>query len=138
MIIIASASCPQQYQPVLTPRNTKQIRNLQMKHRQRFQLTHNALYNLHELAYDLDGFVHKITTCPNLVVIFALRSMVVELETILQFNLHSQLLSYDTTFQLVTSVCQHYSSDTHCLSLLLSCQLFFSSTSESLKLFTVN
>ena len=71
-----------------------------MHHRQQFRLTHDALYNLHEVAYDLDGFVHQITTYPDLVVICALKSMVVELETVLQLNAHSQLLSYDTTFQL--------------------------------------
>ena len=71
-----------------------------MKMRQRFRLTHDALYNLHELAYDFDGFVLKITTYPDLVVMCAMKSMVVEMEGVLQSNATSQLLSYDTTFQL--------------------------------------
>ena len=71
-----------------------------MKQRQRFRLTNDALYNLHELAYDLDGFVLKISTYPDLVVICAMKSMVVEMEGVLQSHAMPQLLSYDTTFQL--------------------------------------
>ena len=97
---IANASCSQEHQPVLMPRNTKQIRNLQIKHHRKFCLTYDALYNLHELAYDLDSFAFKISTFPDLLVICGLKSMLVELETISQLKLHSQLLSYDITFQL--------------------------------------
>ena len=46
----------------LYPRNTKQVSNMQARVRQKFRLIHDALYNLHELAYDLDGFLAKITT----------------------------------------------------------------------------
>ena len=73
---------------------------MRMKMRQKFRLTHDALYNLHELAYDLDGFVLKISTYPDLVVVCAMKSMVVEMEGVLQSRAVPQLLSYDTTFQL--------------------------------------
>ena len=80
--------------------NSKQIKNLQMKHHQSLWLTHDALYNLHEMAYDLNGFVLKITTYPDLVVICAIQSMLNDFETVLELNAHLQLLSYDTTFKL--------------------------------------
>ena len=51
---------------VLLPRNVKQIKNLQGKDRQSVHLTHDALYNVHELAYDLEDFVYKIITFPDL------------------------------------------------------------------------
>ena len=41
------------------PHNFRQIKNLQYKERQKSRLTHDAIYNLHELAYDLDGFVNN-------------------------------------------------------------------------------
>ena len=98
---VAKGDCQPQHQPVLKPRNTKQISNLQAKERQRFRLTHDALYNLHELAYDLDGFVAKITTYPDLMVICGSNLMVSELDRVLQTSTEApQLLSYDTTFQL--------------------------------------
>ena len=94
------ASCPTVYQPVLVARNSKQVQNVQMKQRQRLRLSHDALYILHELAYDLDGFVLKITTYPDLVVVCGMKSMIVEMESVLQNEARSQLSSYDTTFQL--------------------------------------
>ena len=54
---------------VLIPRNPEQISNLQAKERQLTCLIDDALYNLHELAYDLDEYVSKIVTFPDLLVI---------------------------------------------------------------------
>ena len=98
---IASCSCLDQYQPVLKPRNTKQVSNAQYKGRQSFRLTHDALYNLHELAFDLHDFVAKIISYPDLMVLCGMPCMAQELESVLVSNSASpQLLSYDTTFQL--------------------------------------
>jgi hypothetical protein len=97
---IATNDCGGDHQPVLNPRNSKQIANMQFKERQQFRLTHDALYNLHEVAYDLNGFVAKITTYPDLVLICGLQTMTKELDNLIQSSLSSpQLLSYDTTFQ---------------------------------------
>ena len=52
--------------PVLLPRNRKQVSNCQHLRRQAFRLSHDALYNLHELSYDIPDFVHKIVTFPDL------------------------------------------------------------------------
>ncbi len=56
--------CPPTLQSMYMPRNLRQIKNIQYKERQKCRLTHDAIYNLHEIAYDLDGFVKVITTYP--------------------------------------------------------------------------
>ncbi len=67
----------------------------------KLRLTHDALYNVHELAYDLEDFVKIITTYPDLIIICGLNKLITELKSILQTDSECpQLLSYDTTFQL--------------------------------------
>lgn len=88
-------------QPVCLPRNVKQIQNAQAQKRQKSRLSHDALYNLHEIAYDLNGFVHKIETYPNLTVICGLKHLTDQLNNLIQLKSDIPiLLSYDTTFQL--------------------------------------
>ena len=50
----------------------------------KFRLTHDALYNIHELAYDLDGFIAKIITHPDLVLICGSKNMARDLDQLLQ------------------------------------------------------
>ena len=64
------------------------------------RLTHDALYNLHELAYDIKNFVLKIITFPDLIVICGLKELTAEVDRLLQIDSSGQLLSYDTTFKL--------------------------------------
>ena len=88
-------------QPVLVPQNVKQVRNAQASQRQAFRLSHDALYNLHEMAYDRCGFVRKIVTYPDLVVMCALQNLTEELNRLVLAELDLPiLLSYDTTFSL--------------------------------------
>ena len=75
--------CSAVQQSVCMPRNLRQIKNLQSKERQKSRLTRDALYNLHEIAYDLDGFVKIIHTYPDLIVICGLDELVHELSLIL-------------------------------------------------------
>ena len=83
------------------PRNPKQISNLQAKERQKSRLSHDALFNLHEITFDLDGYVSKIVTYPDLLVICGLNSILSELDRIISAGTQSPiLLSYDTTFKL--------------------------------------
>ena len=98
----ANSYAPQEYHSVFTPRNQKQVSNLQARYRQRVRISHDALYNLHELSYDLGNFVHKITTYPDLIVVCGLKHMLKELNRLIQIQstTSSQLMSYDTTFQL--------------------------------------
>ena len=92
---------PSSLQTIYLPRNVKQIQNAQAQKRQTFRLSHDALYNLHEVAYDLNGFVHKIETYPNLTVICGLKHLTDQLNSLIQLKSDIPiLLSYDTTFQL--------------------------------------
>ena len=80
--------------PSLLPRNTRQVINLQHNEHQQSRLSHDALYNLHELSLDLSGFVKVISVC-------GLDVILEEMEMVLcTQSTNSQLLSYDTTLQL--------------------------------------
>ena len=63
--------------------------------------SHDALFNLHKIAFNLDGYVSKIVTYPDLLVICGLKSILSELNWIISTGIQSLiLLSYDTTFKL--------------------------------------
>ena len=92
---------PPTHMPVLQPQNSKQVQNITSKQLQKQRLSHDALYNLHELAVDLPDFVHAICTHPHLVCICINKELLDELDCVLLVQSPSpQLLSYDTTFQL--------------------------------------
>ncbi len=98
-----ASSVTHEHHSVQLPRNRKQVKNLQSRFRQRLRLSHDALYNLHELSYDNDinDFVHKIVTYPDVIVICGLKKMLTETNRLLQIESSAlQLLSYDTTFKL--------------------------------------
>jgi hypothetical protein len=98
---IANNCCTAALQPSSLPRNTRQITNIQQKERQKFRLTHDAIYNLHEMSYDMNDFVKIISTFPDLIVIFGLDVITKELNLLLNIQTENQqLLSYDTTFKL--------------------------------------
>ena len=97
---IASMCCDPSQIPVQTPRNIKQLRNLRFKHLNKLRISQDALYNLHEIAYDIPGFVWKITTFPDLTCICGLQELLEEFDRVLSLDTSFQLLSYDTTFQL--------------------------------------
>ena len=94
-----TSSVPPEYHSIFTPRNIKQVSNLQTRYRQRLRLSHDALYNLHELSYDLNSFVLKIVTYPDLIVVCGLNPMIKNINRLFSIQ-NKQLLSYDTTFQL--------------------------------------
>ena len=50
----------------------KQLRNLYHKQLQLSCLSHDDTYNLHEIAYDIPGYIHKIITLPDLVCVIPL------------------------------------------------------------------
>ena len=91
---IAKNDCLPEHQPVLKPKNVKQISNVQAQNRQKYRLTHDALYNIHELAFNLDGFIAKIITYSDLIVVCGSTLMVAELGKVLQASTNvPQLLS---------------------------------------------
>ena len=109
---IATMSCNNDKVTTETPRHVKQLRNLRYDHLHKSGLSKDGLYNLHEITYDIPGFVWKIVTYPDLVVIFDLQELLEELDKVLLLDCDHQLLSYDTTFQLgdfyVSPVVQSY------------------------------
>ena len=75
--------------------------NIRSKLVEKHRLSHNALYNLHELATDLPNFLHTICTHPDLVCVCGNKALFAKLDRVLIIDSPSaQLLSYDTTFQL--------------------------------------
>ena len=97
---VANISCTPQSAPVYTPRNLKQIQNLRQAHLTKKRISHDTLYNIHEIAFDIPNFIWKITTFPDLVCICGLKDILSEFERVLNLKSKCQLLSYDTTFQL--------------------------------------
>ena len=92
---------PSTHMTVLQPRNDKQVENIRTKQLQKHRISHDALYNLHEMAVDMPDFIHTIRTHPDLVCVCGQRALLEELDRVLLLNSPSaQLLSYDTTFQL--------------------------------------
>lgn len=63
---VGSLDCPPESVPVTIPRDMKQLRNMRYKQLQRFRLSRDDLYNIHEIAYDISGFTRRITTFPDL------------------------------------------------------------------------
>ena len=100
--LVSKASCSSLHQPVLVPRNIKQIRNAQAKERQLTRLSHDAIVNLHALAADLEDYVLKIDTFPDLVVVCGFKDLFQQLDNLISLNYCPKpvLLSYDATFQL--------------------------------------
>ncbi len=79
----------------------KQLHNLRYKHLNESRISRDALYNLHDIAYDIPGFfTWKITTFPDLVCICGLQEILEEADNVLTLKSSGQLLSYDTTFQM--------------------------------------
>lgn len=97
---VAAINCNSNIVPVHTPRNMKQLRNLRFKQLAQSRLSQDALYNLHEIAYDIPGFVWKITSYPDLICVCGLQEILNELDRVLLLDSSAQILSYDTTFQL--------------------------------------
>ena len=60
-------------------------------------VTDCELYNVHEMALDMENFVHFITTFPDLLIICGLKQILEEMELVLGNQSLDQLLSYDTT-----------------------------------------
>ena len=98
---LVTAVPPPMHMPVKQPRDTKQAKNIRSKLLEKHRLSHDALYNLHELTMDLSDFVHSIRTHPDLVCVCGNKALFAELDRVLIIDSPSaQLLSYDTTFQL--------------------------------------
>ncbi|XP_044182200.1 uncharacterized protein LOC122963007 [Acropora millepora] len=78
--------------------NVEQLRNLKKKINRQQRLTWDEIYNVHEMALDMENFVHHITTFPDMVIVCGLKQVLEEMELVLGDGGIDQLLSYDTTF----------------------------------------
>ena len=65
---------PPTHLAVKQPRNTKQVKNIRSKVLEKQRLSHDGLYNLHELAIELPDFIHLIHTYPDLVCVCVVRN----------------------------------------------------------------
>ena len=84
--------------PLKHPRSIKQAKNIRSSILGQQRLSHDVLYNLHELAIDNPEYIH---THPNLVCICGQQALFEEFDRLLLTDSQSpQLLSYDTTFKL--------------------------------------
>lgn len=86
--------------PTALPRNSQQVKNTIKNAKQAGRLSRDALYNVHELAFDT-GFIHNIQTYPDLSIICYHPDMIQLFKSTLNSNNateQSQHLSYDTTF----------------------------------------
>ena len=92
---------PTTHLPVMQPRISQQVENIRNKQIRQNRISHDALYNLHEIAFDMPEFVYKIETHPDLLRICGAQTILQEFEKVLLLKSPSaQLLSYDTTFKL--------------------------------------
>jgi len=95
------------------PRNVEQIRNTQKTQRNASRLSHDALYNLYEFAYD-SNFIHCIVIYPDVSLICYNPSIVELFSSLLCSATDSDkptvTMTYDTTFNSVTFMSQLCSS----------------------------
>ena len=92
---------PSTHIAVLQPKDTRQVKNIKSQQQKTFKLTHDSLYNLHEIAADVPDFVHAIITHPDLICVCGSKELLEEFDRVLLLESPvPQLLSYDTTFQL--------------------------------------
>ena len=85
---------------ILNPRNREQVRNCQKSERHKMKLSHDSLYNLLLLAYELGDFVHHISIYPDLICAVGLKLVIKEFSKLLECDTgeHQMYCSYDTTF----------------------------------------
>ena len=92
---------PSTHHAVKQPCNIKQVKNVRSKLLGKQRLSHDTIYNLHEIAVDMPDFIHVIRTHSDLICVCGHKSMFDKLDRLLLLDSPSpQLLSYDKTFQL--------------------------------------
>ena len=89
---VASSNSPVNYESTI---KSKQIANLQQNEHSKSRLTHDALYNLHELAFDLRPFVISIKTFLDVFIVCGHGSLAEELDGLLQAE--SEVLNFFRT-----------------------------------------
>ena len=93
---VASMKCKPEHVAIQAPRNMQQLRNLRQKQLHQSQISKDDLYNLHEIAYDIPGFIWKITTYPDPICVCGLREILEELEKVVALKATSGMLLHVT------------------------------------------
>lgn len=98
-MVTGKASGP--YQGVTNARNLNQVKMAAKHMKAKRRISHDQLYNSLQLAYQIDGFVHGITVCPDLAIVFGSTEIIQEVNKLLKVKSDEPvLMSYDTTFEL--------------------------------------
>ena len=97
---VASMNTSPELVPVVVPRNMQQLRSMRHRVLQKSRISHDEIFNIHELAYDMPGYIHKIITFPDLVCVCGMTELLEECDRVLFVGSDQQIVSYDTTFQL--------------------------------------
>ena len=66
---------PIEQEMVGKPRNVEQLRNVKKMINLQQRLTWDEIYNVHEMALDMENFVYRITTFPDMVIICGLKQV---------------------------------------------------------------
>lgn len=102
-MVSAAAEADHAVSVTAAPRNCEQIRNTMKVQRNRQRLSRDALYNLHEFAYD-SNFIHHIVTFPDLSVICYHKELIDAFNSRLSSTVNGAKptvsVTYDTTFNL--------------------------------------
>ena len=77
------------------PRNVKQIQNRKAKVDNEQRLSHDAILNTHDIAYEEPNYIWHITTYPDLVIVAGQKDLLNELDTLTRIKDEHMLLSYD-------------------------------------------
>eukprot|EP00111_Clytia_hemisphaerica_P019697 TCONS_00058133-protein len=89
-VMTISSTGDKDLNPVLTPRNKSQVRNIRRKQKvineKQFGIPKEDLTTLHSLGSEMFGFTHYITTHPEFVCIIGLSEMVVEIESLMKIT----------------------------------------------------
>ncbi|XP_061655333.1 uncharacterized protein LOC133489966 [Phyllopteryx taeniolatus] len=97
------APTKEEHMPVNFPHHLKQVQNATYATRSAQGISHDEMYSIHELAYQLPGFVWYISTFPDLLVFAGMPEMMDlaqdNLEEAVEFK-YPQMLGYETTFQM--------------------------------------
>ena len=80
---VSTMNCHPEDVPTQLPQKKKQLRNLTYKHLHNTRISKDELYSLHQIVYDIPGFVWKITSYPDLVCVCGLQELLEEADKVL-------------------------------------------------------
>lgn len=114
---------------VVTPRDPTQIKNFRKPLATETRLSHDSIYNVYQLCYQLKmnnrkgeakDFIRHVAVYPNIILHLIAQPLLDSLELLLRLPLsHSVMLHYDTVFNIGDFTYPHYCFDSICLKNIL-------------------